>query len=396
MGGSANDSLVVSNGLVTVAGDLKVGGNDIKASDGTTAITLSSDDVTIADNLTVAQGNYLYLADSTLRDDGSNFQITGNSQIQYTTAGQYGAHIFYTQDGAGAATEVFKIGYLGNWELGNTRDRVIEMKDTAHGVAGKALTISAGDTTAGTTDNIAGGHLTLEGGIGKGTGAGGNIYFKVADGGSSGSSLNSLATAMTITDDGHIGLGTTSPAKRLNGKNITIDDGTQSSIELLVSDTSRGEIWATSSEMVIGSYGSGKPLKFRTNNDVRMTVSGNGKRVGIGDEDPQSPLHVEQVSNTTFAATNTLLEHLLHLKCNSVTTNAFAGIAFDVSTETDADSIGASISAVRDTSASSTAANHDANLVFSTNDAGDDGNTERMRITHDVRWVLATTTHRTL
>ena len=72
-------------------------------------------------------------------------------------------------------------------------------------------------------------------------------------------------------------------------------------------------------------------------------------------------------------------------------TNAFAGIAFDVSTEKDADSIGASINAVRDTSAGATAGNHDANLVFRTNDAGDDAIAERMRITHDGLVGIGTT-----
>ena len=72
---------------------------------------------------------------------------------------------------------------------------------TAHNVAGKVLTISAGDTTAGTTNNIAGGALTLQGGQGKGSGAGGDIIFQTANAGSSGSSINSLATALTISDD---------------------------------------------------------------------------------------------------------------------------------------------------------------------------------------------------
>jgi hypothetical protein len=44
---------VASTGDVTVVGDIRINGNDIKASDGTTAITLSSNDVTIADKLTV-------------------------------------------------------------------------------------------------------------------------------------------------------------------------------------------------------------------------------------------------------------------------------------------------------------------------------------------------------
>jgi hypothetical protein len=212
MGAASNDTLVVNtggavavSGALTVGGDLTVTGNDIKSSGGTTAITLSSDDVTIADNLTVSSGNYLYVGDSYLRDDGSNLKVYGNSQTQYQVAGQWGAHIFYTQDGSGSApsnlTEVFKVNYLGNLELGNNRDRTVAVSATAHDAAGKDLTISAGDTTAGTTDNIAGGDLILEGGQGKGSGAGGHIIFKVANAGSSGSTLNSVATALTIEDD---------------------------------------------------------------------------------------------------------------------------------------------------------------------------------------------------
>ncbi len=44
---------LAANSGVDIGGDLKIGGNDIKASDGTTAITLSGNDVTIADQLTV-------------------------------------------------------------------------------------------------------------------------------------------------------------------------------------------------------------------------------------------------------------------------------------------------------------------------------------------------------
>ena len=114
-----------------------------------------------------------------------------------------------------------------------------------------------------------------------------------------------------------------------------------------------------------------------------VRFEGDNQRVGIGVSAPSSKLHVQHTDNTTFAATNQIDDYQIFVKNNTVTIDAIAGIAFDVSTETDADTVGASIAAIRDTSASSTAANHDTNLVFSTNDAGDDGNTERMRITHD-------------
>ena len=80
-------------------------------------------------------------------------------------------------------------------------NHTIKSTAAAHNVAGKTLTIKGGDTTAGTTNNLAGGALTLAGGIGKGTGAGGSIIFQIAKAGSSGSSLNSLSNALTIAGD---------------------------------------------------------------------------------------------------------------------------------------------------------------------------------------------------
>ena len=89
----------------------------------------------------------------------------------------------------------------GDIIYGNAQNATISITATAHDTVGKSLTISSGDTTAGTTNNIAGGSLTFEAGQGKGSGAGGNIVFKTANASGSGSSLNALATALTISDD---------------------------------------------------------------------------------------------------------------------------------------------------------------------------------------------------
>jgi hypothetical protein len=59
--------------------------------------------------------------------------------------------------------------------------------------------------------NTAGTDLTIRAGAGTGTGAGGKIILQTADGGSSGSSVNSHATAVTIADDGNVGVGLTDP-----------------------------------------------------------------------------------------------------------------------------------------------------------------------------------------
>ena len=89
----------------------------------------------------------------------------------------------------------------GDIALGNGQNGTVAVAATAHNAAGKNLTITAGPTTAGTTNNIAGGSLTIQGGQGKGSGAGGDIVFQTANAAGSGSSLNSLATALTISDD---------------------------------------------------------------------------------------------------------------------------------------------------------------------------------------------------
>ena len=106
-------------------------------------------------------------------------------------------------------------------------------------------------------------------------------------------------------------------------------------------------------------------------------------RIGIGTTSPSTKLHVYSSDGSTLAATNQIDDYGLLIHNSSVTTNSFSGIAFISSTEVDTDTVGASIAAVRDSAAGGTAGDHETNLVFSTNNAGDDGNTERMRITHD-------------
>jgi hypothetical protein len=60
-----------------------------------------------------------------------------------------------------------------------------------------AQTLSVQSVAAGTT-NTAGANFTIDGSQGTGTGIGGSIVFRTAAAGSSGSTVNSLATAMTI------------------------------------------------------------------------------------------------------------------------------------------------------------------------------------------------------
>jgi hypothetical protein len=87
-------------------------------------------------------------------------------------------------------------------------------------------TDASGTDTAGTA-------TTIKGGAGTGTGAGGSIVFQVADGaGSTGSSVNAHATAMTITDDGSVDIA--------GGLNVgTIKDATGTTTAMTIDSSGR-------------------------------------------------------------------------------------------------------------------------------------------------------------
>ncbi len=90
----------------------------------------------------------------------------------------------------------------GDILYGNGQNATIDIADTAHNAAGKTLTITAGSPTAGTTNDIAGGSITIKAGAGKGQGAGGDIVFQTANAaGGAASTINAHATALTISDD---------------------------------------------------------------------------------------------------------------------------------------------------------------------------------------------------
>jgi hypothetical protein len=137
----------------------------------------------------------------------------------------------------------------GDISFGNGQNATASVAATAHNAAGKNLTITAGPTTAGTTNNIAGGSLTLQAGQGKGSGAGGDIVFQTANAGGSGSSLNSHATALTISDDlgatfagdvivsdGNLKLGSTAVGATAAEINAACDASARSAAAVAVAD----------------------------------------------------------------------------------------------------------------------------------------------------------------
>ena len=78
-----------------------------------------------------------------------------------------------------------------------------------------AQTLSVQNVLAGGTSNVAGANFTIAGSRGKGTGVGGSLIFQVAPAGSTGTTVNALATALTIdsTKLATFGAGITSPGQ---------------------------------------------------------------------------------------------------------------------------------------------------------------------------------------
>ena len=155
--------------------------------------------------------------------------------------------------------------------------------------------------------NQAGTALTIRGGAGTGTGTGGSIILQTADGGSSGSSVNSHATAIEIKDDGTVEV---SGDLSITDKIIHTGD-TNTAIRFPATDT----------------------VTVETAGSERVRVDSSG-RVGIGESSPDRALDV--VGSGVVAEINSSNSNALKLEfSDNGTTRSFLGAsssnAFQVS-----------------------------------------------------------------
>jgi len=216
---------------------------------------------------------------------------------------------FLTHTSTGAATEKFRILGNGNigigtssptniLSLGNTQAQKLWIENTVTDVVGRALTVAAGSTVAGTSvSDVTGGNLILQSGLGTGTGAS-TISFQTGTTLTTGTALQTMSTKMTILGNGNVGVGVSNP-----GNLLTVANSVSDTIPALGVNGGKFSILnGLNYGLLAGVLSSGNVFMQAQRIDATATVYNillqpNGGYVGIGlSTNPGYPLDVNGVS----------------------------------------------------------------------------------------------------
>jgi hypothetical protein len=123
--------------------------------------------------------------------------------------------------------------------------------------------------------------------------------------------VSGSTTLMFVSASGNVGIGTTTPFA-IAGVNLSLNNATDSAIQLGVNGTRTGQLYASSTEVRLSAV-TNVPLRFYTNDTAVMAIT--GSNVGIGTSTPSYTLDVTgtgrftsqlaiNTTNTTYATLN--------------------------------------------------------------------------------------------
>jgi len=234
------------------------------------------------------------LAQSVQQDTSLNIGIGGAANASFKLQVTGATNLTGALTGAAAT-------FSGNLLVGPTTsgfDSVSQIASSSTGNIISALTLqnTSLTETAGTGVNLNfGGRLNWLGRISTqfvGTTGGGDasMTFSTPSGGT-------LAARLTITSNGQVGIGTTTPSFYSGYNTLTIDGTSGGEIDLKQNGTLRADMFANSSGFYVESI-SAIPLIIGTAGAEKMRITSGGN-VGIGTTSPASKLHVSN-GNTIF------------------------------------------------------------------------------------------------
>ena len=205
--------------------------------------------------------------------------MAAHVDVKATTAGE----LDITSTSLGFETGTVQLSPVG-LTFSKEQNGTVSVADTAHDAPGKALSFIAGNPTAGTTADIAGGDLTLAGGQSKGSGTGGDVIVQTSAAAGSGTGLNNLTTKMIVKEDGDVGIGTASPASRLdiqhstNGTGLTLNSSSANSrIRFNGSGATDGTSIGTSNDdFIVNNEDAAGKILFQIDDVTGLTVEKDG------------------------------------------------------------------------------------------------------------------------